>query len=546
MPTTRAGVASERQGRARPPPVFELLNGEPLEFEMDMDPSISEDLAMDLPRIFLNSLGRRMGSIPQEMAPSRMRDVRRVLQEAERVMGTATGIHIGRAQSEARGGEGMVDTGTRSPFHGQGHLDPAEQTLGYIEVQRGEQREVQRDEQTDEQREQRRTQSPLDQTPSQTAGPTEPRYTSVPDEIQAICARTVTRINCLMRSVNRRVREGFAIPEELNRTYQIVEIILGLRSGFAENGADLTGSRTARHPMALSNREMETILLNLHHDHPEWRQEDEPDLVLQKFHSCIEDGDLVEYVILIRAMHFNRWPTHSTSNFALVLSRMLQLIPRMRHPIYHRDVAGETALHVACLHGREEEAQLLLDMGHYADPCCLDGSTPLADAASGGFANLVALLAMRTPHCVNMADVDGDAPLHNAARGDHPDVVRVLLEAGADTTKINHDGERPIDLAVENSRCHRLLSTRLAAVDGRDREVLQLFRLYSSQLPNENEGFTIVDLVALSNGRLSPDGVVSAVRRLTALGILEERGIGDTHWSLVSGAVLAERGLTYE
>lgn len=108
-------------------------------------------------------------------------------------------------------------------------------------------------------------------------------------------------------------------------------------------------------------------------------------------------------------------------------------------------MAGETALHVACLHGREEETQLLLDMGHYADPCCLDGSTPLADAASGGFANIVTLLAMRTPHCVNMVDVDGDAPLHNAARGDHADVVRVLLEAGAVTTQMNSDGERPID-----------------------------------------------------------------------------------------------------
>ena len=102
---------------------------------------------------------------------------------------------------------------------------------------------------------------------------------------------------------------------------------------------------------------METILLNLHHENPEWRRDDDPDIILQRLHSCIEEGDLVE---------------------------MLQLIPRMRHPIYHRDVAGETALHVACLHGREEETQILLDMGHYADPCCLDGSTPLADAARRG------------------------------------------------------------------------------------------------------------------------------------------------------------------
>ena len=352
-------------------------------------------------------------------------------------------------------------------------------------------------------------------TTSDTDDLTVPRFTSMPESVHMMCSNAVTRIYALMRSVARRVEERRAFPDEAIRTTQIVEIILGIRTGF--NDSDIV-NRTTRTPRTMTHSEMVTILLNMHHDHPEWRQNDQDDIVLQNFHTAIEDGDLVG---------------------------MLQLLPRMRHPIYHRDVAGETALHVACLHGREEEVQLLLDMGHSADMQCLDGSTPLADAASGGFANIVALLALRTPHCINMVDIDGDGPLHNAARGDYGDVCRILLEAGADTTVRNSDGDLPIDYCEENSRCRRLLSSRLAGVDGRDREVLRLFLLYAES-DVDNEGFSIVDLIALSDNRLSPEAVMGAVHRLMGLGALEARGSGDSHWALVDAATLAERGLVYE
>lgn len=491
-----SGRASE-PGLGRPSPITQ-------EIEWTFtEPSGSGDLSIDLPSIFLNSL-RGGATRPEDV--ERMSSVRRVLQEAERVMGRPDGsqrtnvARRGRRRPSAEAeGRRMDWSGVEAPATGRRDrsnprarwateategTEPAEAAAGA----------------------------------SQAPNPTVPRYESMPEDVRSMCSTAVTRILNLMRSVERRATEGLALAEERHRTYQIVEIILGLRSGFAEAASDTVNGRAGLHVGGLNREEMETILLNLQHENPEWRRDDDPDIILQRLHSHIEDGELVE---------------------------MLQLIPRMRHPIYHRDVAGETALHVACLHGREEETQLLLDMGHYADPCCLDGSTPLADAASGGFANIVTLLAMRTPHCVNMVDVDGDAPLHNAARGDHADVVRVLLEAGAVTTQMNSDGERPIDLAVENSRCQRLLSSRLASVDGGDREVLRLFSLYSAH-DTDNEGFTVVDLISLSNGRLGPAHVVGAVHRLVALGILEERGIGDTHWALVEGAALAERGLTYD
>ena len=90
-----------------------------------------------------------------------------------------------------------------------------------------------------------------------------------------------------------------------------------------------------------------------------------------------------------------------------------------------------------------------------------------------------------------------------------------------------------------------MLSSRLAGVDGRDREVLRLFLLYAES-DVDNEGFSIVDLIALSDNRLSPEAVMGAVHRLMGLGALEARGSGDSHWALVDAATLAERGLVYE
>lgn len=39
--------------------------------------------------------------------------------------------------------------------------------------------------------------------------------------------------------------------------------------------------------------------------------------------------------------------------------------------------------------------------------------------------------------CINVADAEGDTPLHNAARGGHEDVVRLLVERGADISARN-------------------------------------------------------------------------------------------------------------
>jgi len=398
-----------------------------------------------------------------------MRDIRRVLQEAQRTMGRQGRTGSGVLQDENR---------NRSRSTGGRNEDGSRATRRRFEIAR-----------------------PLFE------------MGSIPPQTLSICSAAVTRVNNMLRQVARRVQEGQATPGEMSRASQCAEIIFGIRDGFTSAQEMNVGRSYPR-----NREEMETVLLNRHVSNPDW-QNDSADSVLSMFHDAIEHGNLVE---------------------------MLNLIPRMIHSLSHRDpISGETALHVACLHGQEEILQILLDMGHHADPVCFDESTPLSDAASGGYTNIVRFLAMRTPHCINMADRDGDTPLHNAARGDHADVVRVLLEHGAAINERNKDGELPIDYSAEGSRCRRLLSGRLASVDGKDREVLNLFYLYGAEDISGN-GFTVIDLISLSNNRMSPDIIVGALQRLMRLGAIEPRGVGETHWALASHAALSDRGLTYD
>ena len=55
----------------------------------------------------------------------------------------------------------------------------------------------------------------------------------------------------------------------------------------------------------------------------------------------------------------------------------------------------------------------------------------------------------------------------------------------------------------------------------------------------------MVDLIALSNNRLSPDLIFTSLHRLVALGALVERGSGN-HWAMVDAVTLADRGLHWE
>jgi len=123
---------------------------------------------------------------------------------------------------------------------------------------------------------------------------------------------------------------------------------------------------------------------------------------------------------------------------------LAELLQRLSVDVDTRGEDGDSALHLACLYGREECAERLLAAG--ASPTAVDGDggTPLHDAAAGGHLGIVRrLMEAGAAACVNVADHDGETPLHTGARGGHAEIVTLLLAAGADPSVTNAAGNIP-------------------------------------------------------------------------------------------------------
>ena len=82
------------------------------------------------------------------------------------------------------------------------------------------------------------------------------------------------------------------------------------------------------------------------------------------------------------------------------------------------DLRGRTAMHFACVHGREDVVRLLLSSG--------------ADVAS--------------------RDVNGNAPLHLAVLSNRIECVRVLLDNGAKVDDVDRFSKSPLDLVESRLR----------------------------------------------------------------------------------------------
>lgn len=240
----------------------------------------------------------------------------------------------------------------------------------------------------------------------------------VDDEIiRGACHRVAHQIHTYLRNVGQRVR---LLPrrrqtDEFAWAFHAVQVMVGHRSRFEGRAGGVPGEYSPMISYSVESMADRLVVI--------WREEanTSSEQIVERFHRAVEDGNL-------------------TSVF--------QMAALMRSALGVVGPTGDTALHLACLHGHFEIAQFLLEMGHAPDGVDEDGSTPLHDAAAGGFVPIVRLMIEKAPICVDMLDNDGDSPLHNAARGDHCECVEILLEAGADPGCTNSMSLRPIDLTA--------------------------------------------------------------------------------------------------
>ena len=133
------------------------------------------------------------------------------------------------------------------------------------------------------------------------------------------------------------------------------------------------------------------------------------------------------------------------------LDRLTELLEA--EPSLANDYSGDgfTALHFAAFFGRHEAAALLIDRGAEVDPFgrgWMTG-TPMHSAVSRTHADVVRILldAGANPNARQSA---GWTPLHAAAMNGDLTSVELLLAAGADPAATNEEGRSVTDLANES------------------------------------------------------------------------------------------------
>ncbi|KAK2196957.1 bifunctional Ankyrin repeat/Ankyrin repeat-containing domain superfamily [Babesia duncani] len=118
-----------------------------------------------------------------------------------------------------------------------------------------------------------------------------------------------------------------------------------------------------------------------------------------------------------------------------------------------------TPLTISVIRGYTDITKLLLNHGCNPDATPSDGSQntsnfppPLVFASSAGKVDLVQMLLQKGAN-VNIGDAEGWTGLHCAAEYGHLDIVKLLVDNGADCS-IKIQGKTAYDLAVENSNAN--------------------------------------------------------------------------------------------
>lgn len=172
------------------------------------------------------------------------------------------------------------------------------------------------------------------------------------------------------------------------------------------------------------------------------------------------------------------------------LDALRELISNEPQLIAERTGLGETPLHYLAVENQVEAVRLLAEKGASVNTVNKCGGTPLSEAASLGYEELVSFLLesgaqlslpgqqepslheavrkgskaivlrlLQAGASPNELNDLSETPLHLAAELDRLEVLRVLLDAGADPALRRIFDETPLDVALNSnsSRCAEML-----------------------------------------------------------------------------------------
>ncbi|XP_066945557.1 transient receptor potential cation channel subfamily A member 1 homolog isoform X1 [Macrobrachium rosenbergii] len=126
------------------------------------------------------------------------------------------------------------------------------------------------------------------------------------------------------------------------------------------------------------------------------------------------------------------------------------------------DCYGQPPLHAAVMKGHMDTMTFLLNHGAVPDTKNEEQNTVLHIASKRGYVCMVQALLPYSCTMLNAENEDLDTPLHLACKWGHEEVVRLLLEAGADVKATNSSSSTPLHLAAFKGHvgcCHLLLDS---------------------------------------------------------------------------------------
>ena len=123
------------------------------------------------------------------------------------------------------------------------------------------------------------------------------------------------------------------------------------------------------------------------------------------------------------------------------------------------DCEGDTVLMLACRNGEDEDERfttivhLLLDLGAEVNTCDNEGWTALTWASAVGHITIARLLVERGAGLNPIATYYGTTPLIRAVQIKSRELVKLLVEHGADVTLRDREGKTAQDWALKRNFC---------------------------------------------------------------------------------------------
>lgn len=184
---------------------------------------------------------------------------------------------------------------------------------------------------------------------------------------------------------------------------------------------------------------------------------------------AIADGDIQKVFDLVnKGLDVNKtqdnWPPLVFAA-SYEKKQIVDLLISKGAKINARNGNGDTALILAAYNGHDEIVSLLLKYDAETDTAGGDGATALIWSVKNGHKSVVEILLSNQanpnisirPHWISPSDqtslgINGATALMFAAQGDNPDILKMLLDAGADVNQTDSYCNAPLHYAIDEKK----------------------------------------------------------------------------------------------